>query len=154
VVLGKGCDQPHVFWPSLSLLFKRIKSSAVVNNLLKCIGCAKYYLDDLFKCVGCAKYYLHDQSMAEEMGVRCAISVQEGLWLFTQPSFIWVCEASSHIQKAFHLEELQLCLVYDPTKIFLTHKFSLLFFQPYHKLKLGLQVGQRLLKQTTWTNHI
>jgi hypothetical protein len=43
------------------LLFKLIKSSAVVNHL--------------FNCIGCAKYYLSNQSMAEEMGVRSAATV-------------------------------------------------------------------------------
>jgi hypothetical protein len=82
-----GCDQPHVFWPSLLLLFKLIKSSAVVIHL--------------FKCIGCARYYLCDQRRQKKWGLDLQIqlaSVQEGLWLFTQPSFTRVCEASSHKQ--------------------------------------------------------
>jgi hypothetical protein len=44
--------------------------------------------------------------------------------------------------------------VCESAKIFLTSKISyLLFSNPTHETKLGLQIGGRLLYQTTWTNH-
>jgi hypothetical protein len=48
------------------------------------------------------------------------------------------------------LEHLHQCSVCDPAKIFLMSKFYLLtFFQPHPiKLKLGLQIGGRLLIAT------
>jgi hypothetical protein len=47
-----------------------------------------------------------------------------------------------------HLEHLQECSVGDPAKIFLTSKFSyLLFPNPTHKTKIGMQIGGYHLHQ-------
>jgi hypothetical protein len=85
--------------------------------------------------------------MAEEIGVRSADTValctRRVMVVYSALIHLGMWSLLSHTDKAFHLEQLQLCLVYDPARIFLTYKFSpSLFSNPTIKLKLGLQVGQ------------